>query len=173
MKKAQIQCWNNSKKLSWLWFCLTFQNNIDYSENRAINIIIKYEKACQQKKQKIVFFTAYLNLMNDELRYNDEQWQKHFLMKIYPALQRKIQEMPVPPIDHCVLIDYAQQLKGLKKYKLKTEPAQSWKKKSHSTQAPHTKYQIIIPSTFNVNKKLQGPSAAALKKDDHRKLKRS
>ena len=35
--------------------------------------MIKYEKACQWERQKIVSFTAYLDSMNDELKYNDEQ----------------------------------------------------------------------------------------------------
>ena len=63
--------------------------------------------------------------MNNELEYNDEQQQRHLLMKMHPALQRKIQEMPVPPVDHHVLIDYVQQLEGLKEYRLKTELIQN------------------------------------------------
>ena len=85
----------------------------------------KYEKAHQQKGQEIVFFIIYLDFMNNEFRYNDEQQQRHFLMKMCPALQRKIQEMPVSSINYHVLIDYVQQLEGLKEYRLKTEPAQS------------------------------------------------
>ena len=60
--------------------------------------------------------------MNNEFRYNDEQQQKHFLMKMCSALQRKIQEMSVFLVDCCALIDYVQQLEGLKEYELKTEP---------------------------------------------------
>ena len=63
--------------------------------------------------------------MDNELRYNDEQQQRHFLMKMCPALQRKIQEMPVPSVDHHALIDYVQQLKGLEEYRLKAELIQS------------------------------------------------
>ena len=40
-------------------------------------------------------------------------------------------------------------------------------------QASHTKHQTITPPTSNVNKKLWGPPAAALKKGNHRKLKGS
>ena len=84
--------------------------------------MIKYERACQWERQDIVFFAAYLDFMNDELRYNDEQWQRHFLMKMHPVLQRKIWEMSVPPVNHCALIDYAQQLKGLERYESKAKP---------------------------------------------------
>ena len=133
----------------------------------------KYKKACQQEGQETVSFTAYLDPMDNELGYNDEQQQRHLLMKMRPALQRKIQEMPVPPIDHCVLIDYAQQLEGLEGYRSKAEPAQSQKKESHSTQAPHTKHQTIIPPTSNVDKKPRGPPTAAPKKGDHGKSKGS
>ena len=73
MKKAQIQCWNNNKKLFWSWFYLTFQNNINHLKNRVINIIFKYEKTHQWEGQDIVSFTAYLDLIDDKLRYNDEQ----------------------------------------------------------------------------------------------------
>ena len=46
--------------------------------------------------------------MNDEFEYNDKQWQRHFLIKIHPALQRKIQEMSVFFINYDILIDYVQ-----------------------------------------------------------------
>ena len=111
--------------------------------------------------------------MNDELRYNDEQQQRHLLMKMHLTLQRKIQKMPVPPVDHHALIDYAQQLEGLKGYRLKTEPAQSQKKESHFIQTPHTKHWTVTPPTSNVNKKPQGPPTAALKKGNRRKSKGS
>ena len=52
--------------------------------------MIKYERVCQQKRQKIISFITYLDFMNNELEYNDEQQQRHFLMKMCPALQRKI-----------------------------------------------------------------------------------
>ena len=87
--------------------------------------MIKYEKTCQQEGQKIVSFIVYLNFMNNELEYNNEQWQRHLLMKIHPTLQKKIQEMPVPPVNHHVLINYVQWLEGLKEYKSKIEPAQN------------------------------------------------
>ena len=90
MKRTQIQCWNNDKKLFWLWFCFILQNDIDYSENRIINIIIKYKRACQQKKQKIISFIVYLDSMNNEFEYNNEQQQRYFLMKMHSVLQRKI-----------------------------------------------------------------------------------
>ena len=111
--------------------------------------------------------------MNDELEYNDEQWQRHFLMKMHPALQRKIWKMSVFLIDYCTLIDYVQQLEGLKEYELKTKPVQSWKKESHFMWAPHIKCWTITPLTFNVNKKPQGPPAAASKKSDCEKSKGS
>ena len=63
--------------------------------------------------------------MNNEFKYNDEQQQRHFLMKMHSALQRKIWEMSVFPVDYYVLIDYVQWLKGLEEYKLKTELIQS------------------------------------------------
>ena len=87
--------------------------------------MIKYEKAHQWEGQKIISFTAYLNSIDNELEYNDEQQQRHFLMKMYSALQRKIWEMSVFPVNYYALIDYAQQLKGLKKYRLKTKSAQN------------------------------------------------
>ena len=87
--------------------------------------MFKYEKTHQQKRQDIVSFTVYLNSIDNELRYNDEQQQRHFLMKMHSALQRKIQEMPEPSVNYHVLIDYVQQLKGLKGYRLKTEPVQN------------------------------------------------
>ena len=73
MKRAQIQHQNDSKKLFWLWFCLTLWDDIDHSENKVINTITKYEKAHQQERQNIVSFIIYLDFMNNELRYNDEQ----------------------------------------------------------------------------------------------------
>ena len=75
--------------------------------------------------------------MNDELKYNDEQWQRHLLMKMHPALQKKIQKMPIFFINHCALIDYVQWLKRLK------DTVQKWnqfriKKKNHILYEPLT-----------------------------------
>ena len=52
--------------------------------------MFKYKKAHEQKGQDIVSFITYLDSINDELRYNNEQQQKYFLMKMHSALQRKI-----------------------------------------------------------------------------------
>ena len=92
---------------------------------------------------------------------------------MYPTLQRKIQEMPVFPIDCCALIDYAQQLEGLKGYRSKAELAQNWKEESHFMWISHIKHWTVTPLTSNVDKKLWGLSAVALKKGDCRKSKGS
>ena len=76
-------------------------------------------------------------------------------------------------VNCCFLIDYVQWLKGLKEYKLKTEPAQNWREKSHFMWISYIKCWTVTPLIFNVNKKLWGPPAAALKKNDCRKLKKS
>ena len=172
MERAQIQHQNDSKKLSWPWFCLTLRDDIDHPENRAINTMSKYEKAHQREGQDIVSFAAYLDPMDDELGYNDEQRQRHLLMKMRPALQRKIREMPVPPVDRRALIDYAQRLEGLEGYGSKAEPARSRKEESHSTRTSHNKRRTVTPPTSNVDKKPRGPPAAP-KKGDRGKSKGS
>ena len=135
--------------------------------------MFKYKKICQWKRQNIVSFIIYLDFINNELEYNDEQQQRHFLIKMHSALQKKIWEISVFFVNHYVLIDYAQWLERLKGYKSKTELVWSWKEKSHFTQTFYIKCWITTPRTSNVNKKLWGPSEAALKKGNHKKSKKS
>ena len=65
------ECLKTNKKISWEWFQLIFHDNLDKSENQHLTLSFYYEIACQQLHQFITEFAAYLNLMKDDLKYDD------------------------------------------------------------------------------------------------------
>ena len=53
---------------------------------------IYYELAYQQLHQLITKFTAYLNFMKNNLKYDDQQKMSHLLIKMHSVLIQEIKK---------------------------------------------------------------------------------